>query len=71
MGYARRTIDYQLDDVMSYEAAVAIDGPKGVGKTATATQCVVHTEGLSAISVNLTAVDFYDIAGLRDQHPAW
>lgn len=36
MVYLRRTIDRQLDELMEWEAAIAIDGPKGVGKTATA-----------------------------------
>lgn len=36
MSYLRRTLDLVLDELMSYEAAIAIDGPKGVGKTATA-----------------------------------
>ncbi|WP_029089212.1 ATP-binding protein [Brevibacterium album] len=36
MPYLPRTLDTVLDDLMAYEAAVAIDGPKGVGKTATA-----------------------------------
>lgn len=38
MEYLPRSIDFQLDDLMSFEAAVAIDGPKGVGKTATASR---------------------------------
>ena len=36
MDYLRRTVDTQLDDHMKWEAAIAIDGPKGVGKTVTA-----------------------------------
>jgi flagellar biosynthesis GTPase FlhF len=36
MEYLPRTVDAALDDLMSFEAAIAIDGPKGVGKTATA-----------------------------------
>lgn len=36
MEYLRRTVDTQLDDHMQWEAAIAIDGPKGVGKTVTA-----------------------------------
>lgn len=36
MDYLRRTVDSALDDLMSFESAIAIDGPKGVGKTATA-----------------------------------
>ncbi|SDS47585.1 hypothetical protein SAMN04489751_2104 [Brevibacterium sandarakinum] len=36
MEYMPRTLDLMLDELMGYEAAIAIDGPKGVGKTATA-----------------------------------
>lgn len=36
MEYLRRTVDTQLDELMRWEAAIAIDGPKGVGKTVTA-----------------------------------
>lgn len=38
MEYRRRTVDVVLDELMGYEAAIAIDGPKGVGKTATAAE---------------------------------
>lgn len=33
--------------------------------------CTQSTEGLSVVSVNLSAVDFDDIAQLREQHPSW
>jgi predicted AAA+ superfamily ATPase len=36
--YQRRIIDEELDELMPGLAAIAIDGPKGVGKTATATR---------------------------------
>lgn len=36
MVYLRRTIDAELDALLPWAAAIAIDGPKGVGKTATA-----------------------------------
>lgn len=36
MEYLRRTIDDELDDLLDLAPAVAIDGPKGVGKTVTA-----------------------------------
>ncbi|SEE71909.1 ATP-binding protein [Ruania alba] len=39
----RRTLDTVLDDRMTYEAAIAIDGPKGVGKTATAVRRAAKT----------------------------
>lgn len=34
--YLPRTLDAELDDLMPMLAAIAIDGPKGVGKTQTA-----------------------------------
>lgn len=36
MGYQRRYVDDELDELMVAPFAIAIDGPKGVGKTATA-----------------------------------
>jgi uncharacterized protein len=38
MPYTRRTIDEALDDLFPHLAAIALEGAKGVGKTATATQ---------------------------------
>lgn len=38
MDYLRRIIDRELDELLPEIAAIAIDGPKGVGKTATATE---------------------------------
>lgn len=38
MEYAPRTVDHELDELMSGAAAIAVDGPKGVGKTATASR---------------------------------
>lgn len=38
MGYKRRVIDSELDVLMPGAPAISIDGPKAVGKTATATQ---------------------------------
>ncbi|AKU14881.1 ATP-binding protein [Luteipulveratus mongoliensis] len=43
MDYARRIIDDELDDLFAQIAAIAIDGPKAVGKTTTAEQ---HVDGL-------------------------
>lgn len=43
MDYLRRIIDDELDELLPELAAIAIDGPKGVGKTATATE---HAKGL-------------------------
>lgn len=36
MTYRRRTVDRELDELLAIAPAIAIDGPKGVGKTATA-----------------------------------
>ncbi len=42
MEYARRVIDSELDELMAGLAAIAIEGPKGVGKTATASRRAVE-----------------------------
>lgn len=36
MGYLPRTIDHELDELLPLASAIALDGPKGVGKTDTA-----------------------------------
>lgn len=36
MSYMQRTVDYELDQLLPFAPALAIDGPKGVGKTETA-----------------------------------
>lgn len=36
MDYLRRTVDHELDELLLIAPAIAIDGPKAVGKTATA-----------------------------------
>ena len=38
MAYVRRIIDDELDALLAELPAVAIEGPRGVGKTATAEQ---------------------------------
>ena len=43
MTYLVRTIDKELDELLPHLAAVALDGPKGVGKTETAGRRVDHT----------------------------
>lgn len=43
MGYVRRVLDDELDELFSAVPAIAIDGPKAVGKTTTAEQHVVGT----------------------------
>src|SRR4051812_36315482 len=35
-GYSRRVIDDELDELLTGLSAISLDGPKGVGKTATA-----------------------------------
>ena len=40
MEYQRRILDDELDELFDQVAAIAIDGPKGVGKTTTAEQRV-------------------------------
>jgi predicted AAA+ superfamily ATPase len=40
MAYVRRILDDELDQLFGQIAAIAIDGPKGVGKTTTAQQRV-------------------------------
>jgi predicted AAA+ superfamily ATPase len=36
MAYLPRTIDLELDELLPLAPAIALDGPKGVGKTGTA-----------------------------------
>ena len=43
MSYALRSIDRELDFLMRHAPAVALDGPKGVGKTATASRRADYT----------------------------
>lgn len=53
--YARRIIDDELDELFGHIAAIAIDGPKAVGKTTTAEQRVVGLLRLDA-KPNLEAI---------------
>lgn len=46
MTYLDRTVDAELDELLPHVAAVALDGPKGVGKTETAGRRVSHTFSL-------------------------
>lgn len=46
MTYLERTIDAELDELLPHLVAVALDGPKGVGKTETAGRRVSHTFSL-------------------------
>ena len=51
MDYRRRIVDTDLDDLFSQVPAIALDGPKGVGKTTTAEQRVVGLARLDSASV--------------------
>jgi predicted AAA+ superfamily ATPase len=44
--YQRRVVDAELDELTQSIAAVALEGAKGVGKTATATQRAAHVHAL-------------------------
>jgi len=48
MAYRRRIIDATLDELFPYLGAIALDGAKGVGKTATATERAATVMDLSA-----------------------
>lgn len=52
--YARRILDEELDELFIELAALAIDGPKGVGKTTTAGQHVLATARLDTRAVRAT-----------------
>ena len=45
MEYVRRILDTELDELFDQVSAIAIDGPKGVGKTTTAEQRVASVPG--------------------------
>lgn len=42
MAYLERTVDLELDSLLPFVSAIALDGPKGVGKTDTATRRANH-----------------------------
>jgi predicted AAA+ superfamily ATPase len=46
--YARRIVDDELDELFPHLAAIALEGPKGVGKTATAARRVTTTFQMDA-----------------------
>ena len=50
MVYMCRTVDLELDDLFPHVAAIALDGPKAVGKTTTAAQ-----RAMSAMNLDRTA----------------
>lgn len=51
MAYVRRILDDELDELFGQIAAIAIDGPKGVGKTTTAEQRVSATVRLDTKAI--------------------
>lgn len=68
MGYTRRVLDDELDELFGQVPAIAIDGPKGVGKTTTAEQ---HVHGLLRLDsrANRTAVEADPELALRRVRP--
>lgn len=61
LAYQRRILDDLLDDLFPQLAAIAIDGAKGVGKTALASQRVVTTLDLTNPQRRQIAIDNYDL----------
>lgn len=63
MAYRPRLVDQLLDDLFPYTAAIALEGAKGVGKTATAAQRATSTLKLdedgqrSALAADLGLID--------------
>ncbi len=51
MGYVRRIVDQELDDLFAELTALALDGPKAVGKTTTAEQRVAGVARLDSEAV--------------------
>lgn len=68
MEYVRRVLDAELDDLFDQVPAIAIDGPKSVGKTTTAEQ---HVHGLLRLDsrANRTAVEADPEIALRRARP--
>ncbi|MGB3186427.1 MAG: DUF4143 domain-containing protein [Ornithinimicrobium sp.] len=68
MAYVRRVLDEELDDLFGQVPAIAIDGPKAVGKTTTAEQ---HVDGLLRLDsrANRTAVAADPELALRRPRP--
>lgn len=51
MPYLRRIVDSELDELFEHLAAIAVDGPKGIGKTTTAEQRAHGLAKLDSASV--------------------
>lgn len=60
MGYRRRIVDDRLDDLFPHLAAIALEGAKGVGKTATASQRAATVVNLSDPALRLTVETDHD-----------
>lgn len=59
-GYARRVVDDELDELLTGLSAVSLDGPKGVGKSATAEVRATTTYRLDSwqeLEVSIAAPD--------------
>ncbi|MFZ1409922.1 MAG: DUF4143 domain-containing protein [Micropruina sp.] len=58
MRYVRRVLDHELDELMPGLPAIAVDGPKGVGKTATCGQRAATVLGLDdPLTLSLVRAD--------------
>lgn len=64
MAYRRRILDHRLDQVLPHLAAVALEGAKGVGKTATASQRVQSTLDLVDPAQRASVMADYDLVTL-------
>lgn len=71
--YRPRTVDAELDELMEGLPAIALDGPKGVGKTATASRRASHVLALddpairSIVAADLQRIDRSDGPVLVDE----
>ena len=61
MDYRRRIVDETLDDFFAHLAAIALEGAKGVGKTATATQRVTTVLSLNNPSERTAVAGHLDL----------
>ncbi|MFW0120081.1 ATP-binding protein [Rothia sp. P5764] len=68
MKYLPRSLDRELDDLLPHLSAVAIDGPKGVGKTATAQRradTVLSLDRTSNVALLESDFDFDSFRGKK------
>ena len=81
MGYLARTIDVELDELLPLAPAIALDGPKGVGKTSTAEQRCATVRRLDVeaerqvVAADPSVISSDDRPLLLDEwqrvHPTW